>query len=367
MKLWSKLWPALLPAVLAAAGFETGPVKRSDAGACHVNAYPVIARLASGKLLTVWAATAKGEKAARIVGALSADGGRSWSQPQTLIQTPGMSDLDPNILMDGKRVFVYSTTVALNMTRIDRSQVFMTQSDDDGAAWSKPIEIVLPFKYFVGKRHIGLKLIDGTLAMPFSWDLWAEKGIPARTEGEMNLASGVLLGKDGIHWTPFGAIHVWIEKRTPFSTNGVCEPALVELNNGELLMILRTGAAFHYESRSRDGGLTWDPPRPSTLVGHNTPTALWRMDQKPEEIIAIWDRSPINRYPLSVAISADGGHTWSPPKDVASSNGPQVSYPGITQASDGTIVAVWQQQLAEGGREVRWARFTREWVLGEAP
>jgi len=201
--------------------------------------------------------------------------------------------------------------------------------------------------------------------MAFAWDLWAEKGIPARTEGEMNPASGVLLSKDGINWTPFGAIHMWEKKVTPSSTGGVCEPALVELQNGELLMILRTGTPVHYESRSRDSGLTWDPPRPSSLVGHNTPTALWRLDQNPEEIIAIWNNSPINRYPLSVAISADGGRHWSKPRDVATSDGPQVSYPGITQATDGTIVAVWQQQLREGGRHVRWARFTREWVLGK--
>src|SRR5262249_43923784 len=141
--------------------------------------------------------------------------------------------------------------------------------------------------------------------------------------------------------------------------------ALVELQNGHLLMILRTATSHHYESRSRDGGLTWDPPRPSLLAGHNTPSALWRLDQNPREIIAIWNNSPLNRYPLSVAISSDGGRNWSKPRDVAISDGPQVSYPGITQAKDGTIVAVWQQQLRDGGRNVGWARFTRDWVLSK--
>jgi hypothetical protein len=45
-----------------------------------------------------------------------------------------------------------------------------------------------------------------------------------------------------------------------------------------------------------------------------------------------------------------------------------VSYPGITQAQDGTFVAVWQLELEEGVREeIHWARFTRAWVLGEEP
>jgi len=361
-----KIYALFVSIAAIGAALETGSVKDSDAGAYYINAYPVIARLASGKLLAVWSARSQGDSDGRIVGAVSSDGGKTWGTPGTVIDIPQMEDGDPSIVVDGPRVFVYSTTVPLHQRLIERSQVYVVWSDNEGATWSAPEELKFSFKYFVGKRHIGIKLLDGTLAMPFSWDLWAQKGTPARTEGEMNLASGVLLSKDGIHWTPYGQVHAWTEKVTPGSTNGVCEPALVELHTGELLMILRTGTSFHYESRSRDGGLTWDAPRPSSLMGHNTPSALWRLDQNPEEIVAIWNNSPRNRYPLSVAISSDGGRRWSKPRDVATSDGPQVSYPGITQAPDGTLVAVWQQQLRDGGRSIQWARFSRDWVLWQA-
>ena len=136
----------------------------------------------------------------------------------------------------------------------------------------------------------------------------------------------------------------------------------MELENGEVLMILRSGDTFHYESRSRDGDDVVAPVR-SSLPGHNTPTALWRLEQNPKEIIAVWNSSPLTRYPLSTAISSDGGKTWSAPKIIAKTEGLQVSYPDITQAADGTFVAVWQQALPDGGRDVRWARFKREWVL----
>ena len=53
-----------------------------------------------------------------------------------------------------------------------------------------------------------------------------------------------------------------------------------------------------------------------------------------------------------------------PPRIIATSKGAQVSYPGLTQTTDGTIVAVWQAQREDGGRDIRYARFTREWVLG---
>lgn len=341
--------------------FETGVV-RAAATPKERNAYPVIARTAGGQLITVWTVMEAGNQDGKVVGALSRDGGRTWSDPVTLIDVPGKNDADPNIVIDGNRILVYSTTVG---NRIDKSEIWMTVSVDEGRSWSKPVELRMPYKYVVGKRHIGLKLRDGTLVMPFSWDLWAEVDTPARTEGEMDLKSGVLLSRDGgLTWIPSGDLHIFEPKVQPGAIWGVVEPALVELANGELYMLLRTGTEWLYESRSPDGGRTWTPPVRSPLLGHNSPAALWRLDQNPREIIVIWDNSPRYRYPLTVAISNDGGRSWSRPKIVATtSEGLQVSYPGITQASDGSFVAVWQQQLANGGRDVRWVRFNRAWVL----
>lgn len=353
----------LIPALLAAAPpfFETGAVQKTNGAAFHTNAYPQGSRLASGKLLVVWSAHQRDGKDNRVVAATSTDQGRTWSRPVTLVDHPGEWDGDPNIIVDGKSVFVYTTNSAMDLKVIDVSRTFMVSSEDDAQTWSKPTEIRMPRKYIAGKQHNGLRLEDGTLVMGISWDIWAEKGTPARTEGEMNLVTSVLRSKDGVNWKPFGYLHALLPKVSPFSTGGVCEPSIVELDSGEIFMILRTGTGNHYESRSRDGGLTWSDPKPSSLMGHNTPSALWRLDQNRKEIIAIWNNSPINRYPLTAAISGDGGRTWSKPREVAAGEGGQVSYPSITQASDGAFVAFWQHQLKEG-RDIRWARFNREWV-----
>ncbi len=353
---------ALLAAAAPGAPFETGVVAASDGAARFTNAYPVIARIRGGRLVVAFTIVPKENPDGYIAAAVSDDQGKTWSPPIKILDNPNQLDGDPSILWTGERVFVYSTSVALPRTVIDLSRTFMVSSAD-GKAWTAPVEIKLPFRYSVGKRHMGIRLVDGTFAMPISWDLWAERGRPAKTEGEMNLASGVLKSTDGVEWREFGYLHITDPKVTPFSTGGVCEPALVELRNGELYMLLRTGTNFLYESRSLDNGITWTAPRRSPLVSHNTPAALWRLEDHPEEIIAIWNHSPLYRYPLSVAISADGGRTWSHPRDVATSDGPQVSYPNITQAADGTLVAVWQAQRHAGGRDIRYARFRREWVL----
>jgi predicted neuraminidase len=352
----------LVSFLLAAALFETGPVKQSDNAAFYRNAIPAVARLGSGKLLCVWTAAGKQDPKMRIFGSLSVDG-NTWSAPRVLIDTPGKNDADPVLLVDGRRVFVYSATVNIP-DKLDRSFVNMVQSDDEGATWSKPKEIHFPHPYTAAMVQRGIKRKDGMLVLPFAWDLWPDKGLAAKTEGEMDPASGVVFSRDGVAWEQHGELHVWEPKTTPGSTNGLCEPALVELADGELLLIMRSGQSHHWESRSRDGGLTWSKPKPSSLTGHNTPTSLWRLDNSPE-IIAIWNNSPMYRYPLSTAISKDGGHTWSRPKNVASTDGLQVSYPSIVQMRDGRFLAVWQQQLKEGGRDIRWARFSRDWVLQE--
>lgn len=354
----------LMAAASAATGFETGAVIRSDGGQFHLNTIPQVARLGNKQLLAVWGMRAKDSKPGKVFGAFSKDDARTWSAPHLLFSDAGKTYGDPNILVDGQRVFVFATLVN-TPNRIDKAWTMMIRSEDNGVTWSEVSELVIPRRYTPGKQHNGIVLRDGTYMLGISWDKWPEIGMAARTEGEMNLVSGVLLSKDGRKWTLHGAIHTYVEKVTPGGTNGLCEPSIVELDNGEVLMILRSGDSYHYESRSRDGGLTWSVPVRSSLPGHNTPTALWRLRQHPKEIVAVWNSSPLTRYPLSTALSSDGGKTWSNPKIIARTQELQVSYPGLTQTTDGMIIAVWQQALPGGGRDIRWARYSRAWILGE--
>jgi hypothetical protein len=239
----------------------------------------------------------------------------------------------------------------------------MVKSTDNGATWSEPKEIFIPRQYTPGKQHNAIRLRDGSYAMGISWDLWAEKGLAAKTEGEMDLASGLLLSTDGEHWTLHGNLHTVIDDKVkPGHTNGLCEPSIVQLADGELMMILRSGSSHHFESRSKDGGLTWSHPVKSPLSGSNTPTALWRNERDPREIVAVWNNNPLNRWPLVAALSRDGGKTWTNPK-IVSNPGRQASYPGLTQTSDGVFVAVWQEVLPDGGRDIRYARIDRQWLI----
>ncbi len=346
-----------------AAGLETGVAVRADEASFHSNKYPQAARLGDGRLFAVFSTTAKGDGNGRIYGVFSSDGAKTWSAPKLLLDDPAMNDGDPNILVGGSNVWVFGTRVAIP-NDIRKSAVIVIRSTDNGATWSAPRPIPVPRQYITGKRHNGIQLQNGMYAVGISWDLWAEKGMAARTEGEMSLASGVLLSADGDNWTLHGNVYTQADDKVrPSHTNGLCEPSIVQLHSGEILMILRAGGSHHYESRSQDGGLTWSYPVPSALIGSNTPSALCRNEKKPDEIVAVWNNSPLNRWPLVTSLSSDGGKTWSKPRLLANPGRP-ASYPGITQLTDGTFVAVWQEFLANGGRDIRYGRFTREWLLG---
>ena len=132
---------------------------------------------------------------------------------------------------------------------------------------------------------------------------------------------------------------------------------------GPVLALLRTPDVWMYESRSRDGGRTWMQPRPSKLQGHNAPAALWRLGNS-RDVLAVWDNSSSHRWPLAAAISTDDCRSWSKPKTLTNPVGTQASYPSATQASDGTLIAVWQQDRPDKkGRDLWIARFSRAWVM----
>lgn len=341
---------------------EKGVVSAVGSGGFEMSAFPVLGRLASGRIVCLFSARSAAEKKMKIVAKVSDDGGRTWSQPVAVFDTPNAPDYDPNVVVDGDRLLAFSTTIT-GKERISESTILKSESRD-GIRWTAPVRIATPHKYIAGKIHQGHRLSDGTLVIPYAWDTWAEKGLPPRTEGEMKMKAGVLRSTDGgVTWHPGADMYVDVEKQAPGDMSGLGEPAVVVLRDGRLMTLLRNASSTFYQAYSDDGGRTWSAPRRSALTGHNAPAALWLLDQS-TEIVAVWSNSPDNRRtPLAAALSSDDGRSWSTPRVIEATDGKQVSYPSIVQTRDGIILAVWQQQL-DHGREIRYARFSRDWLLG---
>ncbi len=327
------------------------------------NCYPCLARLDDGRLLIVWCSW--GDEGSSIIGAFSTDHGRTWSAPNSLIKTPGGRDYDPSIVVSGKSVLVTCTTPAAG-DGIHSSKTWCTRSDDQGRTWTAPYEIPMNRVYTCGKTHHGLRLRSGTLVMGYSWDVLCQEGKTLKSEGQMHLRAGVMISTDnGKTWQNGGDTDAEYKKIGSGSVDGTDEPAIVELDDGSIYMLMRTGSDHLYEARSTDEGRTFHGIGPSPLGGSNAPAALCRFEVDGRRgILAVWDNA-VQRYPLCAAASFDGGRTWSEPKDIAGpTDGRQASYPSCEQAADGTLVAVWQQDVP-GGRDVCCARFGLGWLVGK--
>jgi predicted neuraminidase len=327
----------------------------------QLNCYPCLARLEDGRLLLVWCHQVR--TGGSIVGAFSGDHGRTWSAPATLIQTPNARDYDPSVVVCGKRVLVTSTTLPPG-GGIRTSTTWCVRSDDSGATWSKPYAIPMNHQYTCGKTHCGLQLRSGTLLLGYSWDLLCEKGQTLQREGEMHLRAGVMISTDrGQTWRNGGDTDASYKKVSGGAIHGTDEPAIVELDDGSVYMLMRTGSDHLYQARSTDEGRSWTQIGPSPLRGSNAPAALCRFQVGTRRgILCVWDNG-LTRFPLCAAASFDGCRTWSKPRDLAGpTDGKQASYPSCQQAADGTLMAVWQQDVA-GGRDVRSARFDLDWLM----
>jgi len=346
----------------ASALFAQSTIASHEDGRNH--GLPSMARLGDGRILVVWSRFAPGSSDFAIVGAFSTDGGASWTPPHTFIDHEGVLDADPSIVVSGSRVFVTCTTVAPG--GIHKSATWCVRSEDDGHTWSTPYEIPMNHRYTCGKCHRGLRLKSGTLLLGYSWDVLCEKGETLTTEGQMDLRAGVMRSTDnGETWHNAGDTHATYDKVSGGAVSGTDEPAIVELDDGSIYMLMRTGSSHLYEARSTDEGQTWLGIQPSPLTGSNAPAALSRFEAKGRRgIFVVWDNALV-RYPLCAAASFDGGRTWTEPKDIALPyTGGQASYPSCVQARDGTLLAVWQQDVP-GGRDVRLARCSPAWILEE--
>ena len=325
------------------------------------NCYPCMARLGDDRLMVVW--SSRDGNRCHIVGAFSGDNGRTWSTAIPLIRTPSGRDYDPSIVVSANRVAVTSTTLPAG-AGIRTSKTWCTRSDDHGRTWSELFQIPMNHRYTCGKTHHGLRLESGTLLMGYSWDVICEQGKTLSAEGEMHLRAGVMISTDnGQSWANGGDTDAAYEKVSGGAVHGTDEPAIVELPDGSIYMLMRTGSTHLYEARSSDEGRTWTGIRPSPLRGTNAPAALCQFDAAGKRgIMCIWDNAR-TRYPLCGAASFDGGRSWSRPRDIAGpTEGRQASYPSCEQAADGTLVAVWQQEVPDG-RDVRSARFNPAWLL----
>ena len=84
----------------------------------------------------------------------------------------------------------------------------------------------------------------------------------------------------------------WRDSQRVQPAKGQCyEPACIELKDGRVMMLMRTGLGGQYKSLSQDGGETWSEPVPTPLAGTAAPVAITRIPTT-GDLLAIWNHNP---------------------------------------------------------------------------
>lgn len=151
------------------------------------------------------------------------------------------------------------------------------------------------------------------------------------------------------------------------SNEGACEPAIEELQDGRLWMLMRTQAGFLYESFSHDNGTTWQPARASRFNSSTGPPNILR--DKNGWLVVTWNNCEMpprhegqgvygGRDALHIAVSEDEGRTWRGFREIyldhrrndsfAKTGDRGTAYPFGSYTADGKIVILAGQ--GEGGR-----------------
>ena len=112
------------------------------------------------------------------------------------------------------------------------------------------------------------------------------------------------------------------------------EPALAELGDGRLLMLIRTHWGRFWEAISDDGGLSWRTVRPSKIEAPSAPGYLLKLASG--RLVFVYNPPP-NRQELAVIFSEDDGATWTKPLVIARQKGGQLSYPFMMERRPGKL------------------------------
>jgi sialidase-1 len=230
--------------------------------------------------------------------------------------------------------------------------VWITRSRDDGATWSKPVEITSSVKrpdwtwYATGPGN-GIQLRSGRLVIACD-----------HNDGGGKRYSHVIYSDDGgINWKIGGIA----EEKTN-------ESAVVETRDGGLLLNMRSyhGKNRRAVERSRDGGMTWsaltlddtliEPVCQASLI------AAVRPGKKPDGRLLFSNPAATTRTRMTVRLSPDDGKTWTAERVLH--EGP-AAYSSLAILREGRVGLLYERGEKRAYEKITFAVFDLSWLAGK--
>ena len=301
--------------------------------------------LKNGKILFIYShftgTSDDDENSGYLASRVSSDDGRTWSKSdKVVIEQEGMQNVMSVTLLrlrNGSIAFFY-----LVKNSIADCRPYMRVSNDEGETWGERISC-LPnnIGYYVLNNDRVIQLKSGRLLLPLS--LHQSPEIPVWTgNGTMYVYYS---DDNGITWKSSASVPN--PNKTLFQ-----EPGVVELNDGRILMIMRTNTRTIYKSYSADGGQTWTPGESTQIASPTSPSSIVRIPSS-KDLLMVWNNNTATssglkerRNPLTIAISKDEGKTWEKIKNVEEDPNGYYCYAAVHFIGDYALFAYCTGTLA---------------------
>jgi sialidase-1 len=318
----------------------------------------------------------------------SADGGKSWNAAQKMADVPEPKSKNPALVgykFAKPEDVTYNNPVAISdrdgtvhfLFCLEYLRCFYMRSEDDGATWSKPMEITASFEKFragwnwkvlaTGPGH-GIQLKNGRLVVP----VWLSTGTGGGNAHRPSVTATIFSDDSGKTWHA-GEIAVpntseWINPN---------ETVVVQLADGRVMLNVRSESKTNRRLilTSKDGATAWSQPRSDdALLEPICMASIVRVSEKPQS-----DRNRIafanphnlsradgkeapgkgrDRKNLAIKLTYDEGETWRVNKVLEP--GPS-AYSDMAMARDGTILCFYESG-AGNNAHLTLARFNLEWL-----
>jgi predicted neuraminidase len=329
--------------------------------------------LSNGDLLCAYyAGRWEGKSGVAIVISRLRKGSSQWTKPEIVAQDPKLAFGNPVLFEPSAGLlWLFYTSQAADAGQ-SNAQILNRTSHDNGKSWSGSTVMFAKPGSFDRQRLV----VSGS-----EW-LFPMYYTPKH---DADHYSSVQISNDqGRNWK---------ECVVPDS-NGLVQPDLVEVSPRQFMLFFRSRYAdWIYASHSQDG-CSWTKPQPTQLPNNNSSIQVTRLRNGHlvmafNNIQATTTRGKTTdyaRFPMSVALSIDGGQTWPWVRDVdIGQDVPQekvpttmadvdvsdeqkeffwhlidYSYPSVLETSNGFI----DMSYTFRRRTIKYASFDESWIKG---
>jgi sialidase-1 len=364
-------WLMLALLVSLQAGLSDGPRAPAPSPGLHSsllapasaanprNSEASMVRLADGRVLVAWtqfySRGFEDHAPARIVRAESSDRGRTWTKPEVLVSNSGRQNV-----MSASLLRLQSGEIALAYLLKNSSsdcKAYLRLSRDEGATWGAPTLVTTGAGYHCMHNDRLVQLRSGRLLAPVSWSEDFRKW-------DHSTSFCYYSDDRGKTWRRSITEH-------DLPARGAEEPAVVELRDGSVLMVIRTQMGTLYRSHSRDGGVTWTPADSMGLDSPLSPATIKRIPRT-GDLLLVWNHAPqppelrakgsgAPRIPLTTAVSRDEGRTWTHMRNIESDVSFNAAYSSLLFDDDQALVSYYLQTRGSTLYSLKVAAIEVDW------